>query len=160
MALRIITWNVNSIRQRLDHVARLVEARRPDVLCLQETKVTDALFPRDALAALGFEHQHIHGQPGYNGVALLSRRPLVERTTETWCGREDARHAVATFADGTEIHSLYVPKGGHTPDPQDAKFAYKLAFLGASLRSRAGRPRSRVSAALSSRCDRDCSARA
>ena len=76
MRLRILTWNVNSIRVRLDHLARVCAAESPDVVCLQETKVADADFPHDAVGELGFPHVLAHGQKAYNGVAILSRRPF------------------------------------------------------------------------------------
>ena len=62
MTLRLITWNVNSLRQRLDHLARITRALAPDLVCLQETKVTDGDFPREAVRALGYGHLLIHGQ--------------------------------------------------------------------------------------------------
>lgn len=135
MGIRISTWNVNSIRIRLDGLQRLVETARPDVVCLQETKVADHLFPADAIRELGFEHQLLHGAKGYNGVAILSRRPFIETGTRAWCGREDCRHALASIDAGEgigpiEIHSLYVPAGGDIPDPEtNDKFAHKLQFL-------------------------------
>ncbi len=64
MSMRIATWNVNSLRQRLDHLARFSREVAPDVICLQETKVTDELFPRAAVRALGYPHLLIHGQWG------------------------------------------------------------------------------------------------
>ena len=76
MALRIATWNVNSLRQRLDHLARLAQEQAPDVICMQETKVRDEEFPADALRNLGYAHLLIHGQKSYNGVAIASRRPF------------------------------------------------------------------------------------
>ena len=130
MALRLATWNVNSIRQRLEHLARFAESHRPDVLCLQETKVKDEDFPRDVLAELGYPHQVIHGQKGYNGVAVLSRRPFDQSETRVWCDRDDRRHASIRFGGDLEIHNFYVPSGGPLPDPEkNDKFAHKLRFL-------------------------------
>ena len=134
MALTIVTWNVNSVRFRLDVLARIVERLHPDVLCLQETKVTDDLFPHLAIAELGFEHRLTHGMKGYNGVAILSRRPLLHTGTRDWLGRADCRHAFATLLDDAgqplTLHNLYVPAGGDDPDPQrNPKFAHKLRFL-------------------------------
>ena len=73
MALRIASWNVNSLRQRLDHLARFNREIDPHVVCLQETKVLDALFPQEELQAMGFAHLLFHGQKSYNGVAILSK---------------------------------------------------------------------------------------
>lgn len=136
MSLTVVTWNVNSVRFRLDVLARVVERLRPDVLCLQETKVIDDLFPHVAAAVLGFEHRLVHGMKGYNGVAILSRRPLLRAGTRCWLERADCRHAFAEIQadDGRPlmIHSLYVPAGGDDPDPErNPKFAHKLRFLDA-----------------------------
>ena len=134
MTLRLITWNVNSIRIRLDHLARIVSQADPHVICLQETKVVDDLFPRADIEAMGFPHQHIYGIKGYNGVAILSRLPLVKTGRHDWCGRQDGRHVSACVEGGggreLEVHSLYVPAGGDVPDPEsNPKFAHKLEFL-------------------------------
>lgn len=107
----------------------MVAVVRPDVLCLQETKVTDELFPLEACRAMGFDHVAFSGMKGYNGVAVLSRRPIREVRTPSWCEREDCRHLVAVL-DEFEAHCLYVPAGGDIPDPElNPKFAHKLAFL-------------------------------
>lgn len=130
MALKIATWNVNSVRLRQDLVRRLVAAEAPDVLCLQETKVRDELFPRETFVELGYRHMLIHGMKGYNGVAVLSRIPLKSQGTRGWCEREDCRHAIAELPDGVELHNLYIPAGGDIPDPeQNDKFAHKLRFM-------------------------------
>jgi exodeoxyribonuclease-3 len=129
--MRLVTWNVNSVRLRLEQLARVDAALRPDVLCLQETKVVDSLFPREAFAALGYEHLALLGQKSYNGVAIAARRPLTDVTVQNWCGRDDCRHLIARV-DGIEVHCLYVPAGGDIPDPDiNEKFAHKLAFLDA-----------------------------
>lgn len=129
--MRIVTWNVNSVRLRLEQLARIEEALRPDVLCLQEIKVADPLFPHDPFALLGYEHRAVLGMKSYNGVAILSKRPLSGISAQHWCEREDCRHLIATV-DGVELHCLYVPAGGDLPDPEvNPKFAHKLAFLDA-----------------------------
>ena len=130
MSLRIATWNVNSLRRRLDHLARFYEAERPDVVCLQETKVSDEQFPHEAVTAIGFPHVLRHGQKGTNGVAILSRRPFEAEETLTWCGKDDRRHACVRLEGGLEIHDFYVPSGGPEPNPEtNDKFAHKLQFL-------------------------------
>ncbi len=129
MALSVATWNINSVRRRLDLVRRFVAEQQPDVLCLQETKSPDEFFPGEAFAALGYTHQLVHGMKGYNGVAVLSRVPLSETTTQSWCRRQDCRHGVVRL-DGIELHNLYIPAGGDIPDPdENPKFAHKLQFL-------------------------------
>lgn len=127
--MRLLTWNINSVRLRFDLLRQVVEQHAPDVVCLQEIKVVDELFPADACRALGFPHLAFHGMKGYNGVAVLSKFPLRSVSTPSWCGRDDRRHLVAQM-DQAEIHCLYVPAGGDIPDPEkNDKFAHKLEFL-------------------------------
>jgi exodeoxyribonuclease-3 len=129
-SLRITSWNVNSVRLRLDGLARLHQEQAPDVLCLQETKVVNALFPVEPIAALGYPYHVLHGQPGYHGVAIFSKLPLAELSTYDWCGKPDCRHIRVLLPDGIELHNLYVPAGGDLPDPElNPKFAHKLDFL-------------------------------
>lgn len=128
--LRITTWNVNSIRLRLDGLKRLVEAHDPDVVCLQETKTRNHLFPLLEATALGYPHSFLHGMAGYHGVAVLSRLPLAAPRAIDWCGKEDCRHVRVGLPGGIELHNLYVPAGGDVPDPEvNPKFAHKLEFL-------------------------------
>jgi exodeoxyribonuclease-3 len=127
--MRLITWNINSVRLRLDLIAELVRQVRPDVLCLQEIKVTNDLFPAAALAEMGFVHQAVSGMKSYNGVATLSRLPITDTSIKSWCEREDCRH-IQTDIEGIRIHNFYVPAGGDIPDPDlNVKFAHKLKFL-------------------------------
>jgi exodeoxyribonuclease-3 len=129
--LRIATWNINSIRLRIDLVRQLTAVMAPDVLCLQETKVPDPLFPEAACREMGYDHVAFHGMKGYNGVAVLSKRPIVAVTTPSWCDRQDCRHLAVTLDGGIEVHCLYIPAGGDVADADaNPKFAHKLAFLG------------------------------
>ena len=130
MALRLVTWNVNSVRLRIAALERLAAAFNPDVFCLQETKVVDESFPLAPLAALGYRHALIHGMKSYNGVAILSRLPLNSMTSKSWCKRQDCRHAIALLPDNIELHNIYIPAGGDIPNPEaNSKFAHKLQFL-------------------------------
>lgn len=127
--MRLVTWNINSVRLRFDLLREVVAALDPDVICLQETKVVDELFPTEACRDLGFPHLAFHGMKGYNGVAVLAKWPILDITTPSWCAKTDCRHLVARL-DGVEVHCLYVPAGGDLPDPEaNPKFAHKLAFL-------------------------------
>ena len=129
-AVKIATWNVNSVRHRLQLVTRFLRDEQPDVLCLQETKVEDGLFPGAAFHKLGYVHQAIHGQKAYHGVAVLSRRPFRESRVEDFCRERHARHMAVTLDNGLELHNFYVPAGGDIPDPKrNDKFAHKLHFL-------------------------------
>lgn len=128
--MKIATWNINSVRLRLDIVLKLLKEEKPDVLCLQEIKAENAVFPAKALAALGYEFQAINGQRGYHGVATLSRVPFARQWAVEFCEKGDARHVAVAFANGVELHNFYVPSGGDVPDPAlNEKFAHKLQFL-------------------------------
>ncbi len=130
MSLRIATWNVNSLRQRVDHIARLIETKAPDLLLLQETKLEDAIFPGEFFAERGYRHQIFAGQKSYNGVAILSRLPFEDQHSRIWCERDDKRHCSVRLSQGLEVHNFYVPSGGDKPDPEaNDKFAHKLQFL-------------------------------
>lgn len=133
--MKIMTWNINSVRLRLPLVKKLIKSESPDVICLQETKTPDDLFPIDALVKEGYAHTHIHGMKGYNGVAILSRLPFTETAIHHRVGREDCRHVAVNvenkkFKKPIQIHCLYIPAGGDIPDPEsNDKFAHKLAFV-------------------------------
>jgi len=131
MKFRLATWNINSVRLRLPLVERFVRAYRPDVLCLQEIKCVEEVFPLIPLQALGFPHIRINGQAGYHGVATLSRFPLEARGNENFCGSGQARHLAVAFDGGrVVVHNIYVPAGGDIPDPdENPKFKHKLTYL-------------------------------
>jgi exodeoxyribonuclease-3 len=129
-AIRIATWNINSVRFRTAIVGRFLRNHAPDVLCLQETKCPDELFPAEYFRALGYVHQAAKGQKAYHGVAILSRLPFRRVDAFTLCGKDDKRHVSVEFETGLELHNFYVPAGGDEPDPQNnPKFAHKLQFL-------------------------------
>ncbi len=130
----LTTWNVNSIRARLDHVVTYLAEHEPDVMLLQETKVEDQLFPRVPFLELGYTVS-IHGSKGYAGVATVSR----SKPAEVGCGfgeGESDKHCriLNTLVDGVRIYNLYVPNG---QELDSEAFAYKLGWLrrlGAELR--------------------------
>ena len=136
MRLTIATWNINSVRLRINSVLKFLRAVRPDVLCLQETKCPDDKFPQKRFRSAGYEHFALNGQKGYHGVVVLSRFPLDDIKVQAFCGKHDCRHVSAVLGeraglrDPITLHNLYVPAGGDVPDPDNnAKFAHKLAFL-------------------------------
>ena len=124
--LTIVTWNVNSIRSRMEHLLRFLVEWRPDVLCLQETKVTDEIFPREPIEQLGY-NLAIMGQKTYNGVAILSPHPLGE-VALGFPGQGDAeqKRLIAATVAGVRVVNAYVPNGNKVGSE---KFAEKMAFL-------------------------------
>jgi len=133
MPFSVATWNINSVRLRAPLVEKFLSGYRPDILCLQETKCPDDLFPFEPFRALGYEHIAIHGQKGYHGVATLSRRPIEIVEKRRFFGVEDSRHlSVKVKAGGKThmLHNFYVPAGGDEPDPEiNPKFKHKLGFV-------------------------------
>ena len=132
--LRVATWNINSFRLRLPLVERLVGVLAPDVICLQETKVPDDLFPAKAAMELGYEHILFRGMKSYNGVSIFSRLPMtLTDDAPDWCSKGDCRHlGVRLDAPGgpIELHNFYVPAGGDVADREiNVKFAHKLDFV-------------------------------
>ncbi len=127
--MRIITWNINSVRLRLPMLLALLKETKADIICLQETKTPDEHFPLQAIQDAGYKHVHFQGMKSYNGVAIISRRPFESTDIHHRCGKEDCRHISAKLKD-FEIHNLYIPAGGDEPDPSiNEKFKHKLAFV-------------------------------
>src|SRR5436190_9000031 len=131
--MRIATWNVNSVKQRVPRLLPWLDDRKPDVVALQETKLTDDAFNAllgDALADRGYEVA-AHGEAAWNGVAILSRVGLDDVVTGLAEGpgfpHPEAR-AVAATCDGIRVHSVYVPNGRV---PGSDHYQYKLAWLAA-----------------------------
>ena len=133
MSLSIATWNINSVRLRINNVKRYLRLRKPDVLCLQETKCPDEFFPHKAFEGLGYTHRLVQGMKSYNGVAILSKVPFTAKNIHHRCGKEDCRHievALDTGSDPVLLDNLYIPAGGDIPDPAlNPKFDHKLKFL-------------------------------
>ena len=125
-ALRIASWNVNSIRARIDHVHRFLREAAPDVLCLQETKVTDADFPTDTFARAGYE-THRSGEKSYNGVAIVSRHPVSDVRVGFVDGSpNDDRRLIAGTIGGLRVLSAYIPNGKSLDSPA---YEEKLSWL-------------------------------
>ncbi|MBS0469911.1 MAG: exodeoxyribonuclease III [Proteobacteria bacterium] len=129
--VKIATWNINSVRLRAPLLQRFMKEHQPDVVALQETKVENSLFPGAPFHRLGYVHQAIHGQKGYNGVAIFSKIPIRKTETLDFCREGHCRHLAVTLQNGVELHDFYVPAGGDIPDPDaNPKFSHKLDFLG------------------------------
>ena len=137
----IASWNVNSVRTRLDHVLAWLQSHQPDLLCLQETKVDDPLFPQTAFESIGYRVS-FHGQKSYNGVALISRTPL----DDVRCGfigelpgdpeageLGEQKRVISALLDGVRVVNLYVPNGSSLTSD---KYPYKLKWLNCLKRYR------------------------
>jgi len=132
MGFSVATWNINSVRLRIDLVHQFLKEHEPDVLCLQETKCPQGQFPAGRMRALGYEHIAEFGQKGYHGVAIVSRIPFTDQVSHDFCSKGDCRHVSVRLAAPvpTVVHNFYIPAGGDEPDPAiNEKFAHKLSFL-------------------------------
>ncbi len=126
--MKIVTWNINSIRLRLPLLKLLIDNHQPDIICLQETKVQDSEFPIMDIMLLGYENVVFTGQKSYNGVAILSKYPITEHFSLEFYN-SDKRHIAAKISD-IEVHNFYVPAGGDEPDEaMNPKFKHKIAYL-------------------------------
>lgn len=123
--MRIASWNVNSLKVRLPHVEQWCREAQPDVLALQETKVGDDKFPRDAIDALGY-HVVFSGEKAYNGVAILAREPLVDAVAGVPAFGDPQRRVLAATVGGVRIVNLYVVNGQSVDSP---KYIWKLDWL-------------------------------
>jgi len=128
--LKIASWNINSVRARLDIVTRFLTEEQPDILCLQETKVVDDTFPGGIFRQLGYNHQVLHGQPMHHGVAIVSKIPIREDERHDWQANGEARHVGVRLDNGVRLENVYIPAGGEVPNlDENPKFGQKLAFL-------------------------------
>ncbi len=140
--MKIVTWNINSVRLRAPIVVKLMQEEKPDIICLQETKTMDEFFPNDVFEAEDYKHIHINGMKSYNGVCILSRIPFETTDIYSRVGRQDCRHISVEFdlsgrseftslrQNKISIHNLYIPAGGDEPDRKvNEKFGHKLDFI-------------------------------
>ena len=123
--MRIVSWNVNSVRARENRLLNWLEREQPEVLCLQELKCTEEQFPFEGFDALGYEVV-VHGQKTYNGVAIASLEPLEEVEVGLPWAEDEAARGLAATVDGVRVVNLYVPNGSSLGSE---KYAYKLAWL-------------------------------
>lgn len=124
--MKLATWNVNSVRMRLERLLGWLDREKPDVVCLQELKVTEEQFPRMELEGAGW-HYAMQGQRTYNGVAILSRTPLEQVSMGLGDGDTDAEaRLIAATVAGVRVVSAYVPNGRSVGSD---KWEYKLAWL-------------------------------
>jgi exodeoxyribonuclease III len=128
--MRIATWNVNSIKQRMDNTLAWLAARQPDIVCLQEIKCVDEGFPRDAFEALGY-NVAVHGQKTFNGVAILSKRPFDEVTLGLPGDMADGQArfletVISTKGSSVRVATIYLPNGN---PPDTEKYTYKIKWM-------------------------------
>lgn len=128
--MKLLTWNINSVRLRAPLLLQqLVQQSDADIICLQETKTPDELFPHNVFEQAGYKYRHINGMKAYNGVAILSRLPFENPKIYSRAGRHDCRHISVTI-NGTTLHNIYIPAGGDIPDRTlNDKFGHKLDFV-------------------------------
>ncbi|MBV9262487.1 MAG: exodeoxyribonuclease III [Pseudolabrys sp.] len=133
--MRVATWNVNSVRLRAENIAAWLAERSPDVVCLQEIKCVDEAFPRETFERLGY-NVAVHGQKGFNGVALLSKRPFEDVTPGLHGDDSDVQarflEAVVSTQEGVvRIVTLYLPNGN---PPHTEKYDYKIKWMDRLIR--------------------------
>ncbi len=131
--MKLISWNINSLRLRLPLLSKLVDEAAPDIICLQETKVSDAEFPILAVKALGYQYIEFCGEKSYNGVAILSKLPIQKHSVIDVLDYGHKRHIATTLQTKigeVVLHNFYVPAGGDIADPvANPKFDHKLKFV-------------------------------
>ena len=119
--IKVVSWNINSIRIRLEQLKTIVAELNPDIICLQETKCEDDKFPLGSVQELGYKYVAHRGQASYNGVAIISRIRFKNLIHKDFCDKNDCRYIGAEFNLGTKnkslkLHNFYVPAGGDEPD--------------------------------------------
>jgi exodeoxyribonuclease-3 len=131
--MKIISWNINSLRMRINLLRKFIEANQPDIVCLQEIKVEDQLFPINEIKDLGYNFVEFSGEKSYNGVAIISRIPLFNINKIDILNYSHKRHISAqinTKVGIIDIHNFYIPAGGDIADPiLNNKFDHKLKFI-------------------------------
>ena len=124
--MKLATWNVNSLKVRLPHLLDWLAAQSPDCICIQETKTEDATFPRAAIEAAGYSVAFA-GQKTYNGVALVTRKPVSDVVINIPALEDDQKRVISATLDGVRIVCAYVPNGQSIDSD---KYQYKLKWLG------------------------------
>jgi exodeoxyribonuclease-3 len=123
--MKIVTWNVNSLKVRLPHVLSWLSEHQPDVMCLQETKTEDAKFPLSQIQQAGYQVK-FSGQKTYNGVAILSKKPATEITLGIPGFEDEQKRVIAATLDGVRVVCVYIPNGQSLDSD---KYQYKLSWL-------------------------------
>lgn len=127
--IKLASWNINSVRLRINTIADYVKLENPDILALQEIKCQNEEFPIEAFKNMGYDYVSINGQKGFHGVAIASKIPFTETSIPEFCMHGHSRVASININNNI-LHNLYIPAGGDIPDPvENDKFAHKLDFL-------------------------------
>lgn len=126
--MKILTWNINSVRLRINLLSELIAKENPDIIALQETKVENLSFPVEIFRNMGFEGVYFNGEKSYNGVAILSKKKLTNVFSLELVNKQ-ARHIAANIDGKFELHNFYIPAGGDEPDIDiNPKFLHKLQY--------------------------------
>jgi len=130
-ALKIVSWNINSVRLRILMVLDFIANYQPDIVCLQEIKCETHLFPFDAFKSAGYAYCYVSGQKSYNGVAIIAKKPLKNIDIQNVTGSEDgARFISATLDNDVILKNYYIPAGGDIADElENIKFKHKMNFV-------------------------------
>ncbi len=129
-SLKIASWNINSVRLRLDLLKNILQKYQFDVICLQEIKTQNIFFPKEELVKSGYPYISFRGEKSYNGVAIISKIPFQKDFFYDFCQKGDKRHLAVQLENGITIHNFYIPAGGDEPDREkNPKFAHKLDFI-------------------------------
>ena len=133
MNIRLISWNINSVRLRINSLKKIIKKFKPNIVCLQETKCPNDLFPFKEIKELGLPNIYVNGIKGYHGVCIATDLPVEEVEQRDFCGKHDGRHISLKLKVKNNlfnIHNFYIPAGGDEPDPKvNEKFKHKLDFL-------------------------------
>ena len=133
MNIRLISWNINSVRLRINSLKKIIKKFKPNIICLQETKCPNDLFPFKEIEESGLSNIYVNGIKGYHGVCIATDLPVEEVEQRDFCGKHDGRHISLKLKvknNFLNIHNFYIPAGGDEPDPKvNEKFKHKLDFL-------------------------------
>ena len=133
MKVRVLSWNINSVRLRIDSLLSIIKEYRPNVVCIQETKCPNDQYPYEEFHKVGLKNVHSNGIKGYHGVSIATDLDVKKVEQKNFCEKRDGRHLALTLNTNNKpitIHNFYVPAGGDEPDPKiNDKFKHKLDFL-------------------------------
>ncbi len=128
--MKITTWNINSIRIRAESIKKYIALANPDIICFQETKVTDEKFPVDFFTQQNYQHLYFSGEKSYNGVAIVSKIPFSIKESLSLTSIDQKRHIAVMLPGDIELHNFYFPAGGDIADAKEnPKFAHKLDYI-------------------------------